>query len=432
VKKGPQKPASIPFVALVVGAGLLLQVSAQAMETARVLPAGISRFRIVGAETNEVKDTFNSDGDLQGLSYSLNRSVTVNDIRNSSDTATKAQLDQLVSALNNLQPGLGDKLAASSANLYSDFTMRQTVYLAAWEYGLNDRLSLGIRAPMIRRDAHVSFSATPSPAAASIAASVGPGLSPTLADGIGRIASLDTAAFQQSLFTSKGYLAPAGYDKTQLGDVEYGAKYNFYRTDIVYSSFLLGMSAPTGAKPDIRNPFDQGNGKGSWIAAGQLLQEIYPSRGITLEGAARMGFSFKDTRDRAVPKDANDSLPSLLPQDGQVQSVTRQRAPQLDSELAAQYTFPGERFYTWGAYQYSRKGQDQFSGPGNLYYQGLSQNTDWSLTAGEMGVGFSTIPAFRNRKFAVPLEVTLQYTKPISGKNTPMASIGRMDFLFYF
>jgi hypothetical protein len=420
----------LPIIAF-IGAAFLFSEQSFARETPRVLPKGIYRARIVGVVTSEVKDTFNEKGQSQNLAYSLNRSLTVNDLAANADAVTSNKLQTLIASLNTLDPGLGTQLANSSVNLYSDFSVQQQISLFALEKGVTDRLSLGIRAPIVRRVVRNRFSVDQNQNATTIGKAVG-NLSADVSAGLGNLAALDTASFEKSLFTAKGYEPPRDFEKTQLGDVEFGGKYNFYKSEKTYSSVLLGFAAPTGAKSDLQNPFDKGNSKESWCYAVQLLQEVYPANGFTLGGAAKLGYSFKDTRDRAVPLNENDSLPSLLPEAGQVQSVARQRGAQFESEVSAHYKFGADKFGIWSAYQYSSKGKDRFSGPGDLYYAGLEKNSEWQLQAGEFGVEFSTIPLFRKGKFSVPLEVSLLHNRAFTGKNTPQASYTRMDFMLYF
>lgn len=386
---------------------------------------------MVGVSTNEVKGTFNSSGQVQGLSFSLNRTVTLKDFVSTADAATQTKLGSLVSALNALEPGLGERLAA--ANLYSDFSIRQQVMLFAFEYGVNDRLSIGARIPLVKRSARNRFSVTPVNNAGLISAEMG-ALSTELSAGLQTIAkqSLDTAFFENALFTSKGYEPPRDFEKTQLGDLEMGAKYNFYRDDIFHSTALVGVGLPTGAKSDLRNVFDKGNSKEAFCYGLQLFQEAEMFRGFTLGGAAKMSFSLPDTRERAVPRDANDSMPSLLPEAGQVQSVKRNRGAQFETELSSGYRFLSDKFGIWAAYQYSEKAKDRYSGQGNLYYQGLADGSDWKLHAGEVGGEYSTIPAFRRGTFPVPMEVSLLYNKALRGINTSDASYLRMDVMVYF
>ncbi len=283
----------------------------------------------------------------------------------------------------------------------------------------------------MRRSARVSFSARQTDTAAQIKQQVG-NLSPQIAAGLQSLASFDTAFYENQLFTSKGYDAPRDYDKTQLGDLELGGKYNFYKTDYLHSTVLLGASVPTGAKSDMRNVFDKGNSKETFGLAGQFFQELNPTKNLTFGGAAKLSVFLPDTRERAVPRNEFDSLPSLQPAAGQVQQVRRQRGSQVDTELSADLKFGGDTWEVWSAYQFSQKAADRYSGSGNLNYDGLAKNSEWNMTSGELGLGYSTIPAFRKKAFKVPLEVTLLYSKALSGKNTPLSSYARVDMMVYF
>lgn len=416
---------------LALASALFCAELAWSRESPRVLPQGIYRARLVGAATSNVKDTINEDGKLQSLSYSLNRTVTISDLAANASPETRVQLNTLISSLNTLQPGLGDQLAGSQ--LQSKFEMQQQLSLVAMEYGLTPRLSLGIRAPVVRRIAKNNFRANAVNNAAAINNSLG-NISASATAGLSGVSSqqLDTAFFENALFTSKGYQSPRDFEKTQLGDVEFGGKYNVFKNDYLYSSFLIGFAAPTGAPASMENPFDKGISREAWSYAIQGLQEVYPVKDISIGAAAKLSYSLRDSRQRAVPRNANDTLPSLLPKDGQVENVARQRGLQLETEISAGYKFFGDVLGIWSAYQYSSKSKDKFFGTGNLYYEGLAKNTDWKMHAMEFGGEFSTIPAFRRKKFPVPMDISLLYNQTLRGKNTPMVSYTRLDLMVYF
>lgn len=403
--------------------------AAHARETARVLPKGIFRARVVGVSTTGVRDTFNDSGKLQGVGHSLNRNVTIYDLARGADPVTRQNLETLVGTLNRLQTGLGDELARSE--LFSDVTVRQQIYLGALEYGLTPRLSLGARIPVVRRRIENRFQAQGVNNALAARTSLGNLPPAEVIGGLGALGqkALDTAFFEESLFTSKGYDLPRNFEKTQLGDIEVGGKYELHKSEYFYTSTLVGVSAPTGAPKNIRNPFDTGNSREAWSYAAHLLQEWYPFTRITIGANARLGYSLRDTRDRAVPRGEDDSLPNVLTQ---VERVKRQRGAQLDSEVSAYYRFPGENVGLWGAYQYAQKGRDRFYGNGGLYYQGLARNTNYRIHAAELGAEVSTIPNYRRGTFPVPMEVSLLVNRPLRGVNSPMAPYARLDLMVYF
>lgn len=398
---------------------------ASAKETAVVLPQSIKRVRLVGVVTDQIKDSFNEKGELRGVTSSLNRSVTVSDF-----TAMNAQLNQLVSVLNSMEGGLGNQLLSS--NLFSDMSTRMQVLLPAIEYGLTPEWSIGARMPVVKRSARNRFSVNSVNNAASILnyiGSINPALTAALLSVDGT--SFDGAFFQKTLFTSKGYKAPADYEKTQIGDLEMGAKYNFHKDDTFMSTVLFGTRLPTGAQPAVDDLFDPGTSKGAVGVCIQGFQDVKIFNSLSLLASAKGIYNFPDTRERAVPRNAADALPSVLPQDGQVQQVRRVRGMELESELALTQKL-SEAVELWGAYQFNAKAEDKFSGPGDLHYAGLSNNTATRLAAGEVGVQYSGIPAFRRGKLPVPFEVSLLYNRPLEGKNTMFNTFARMDLMVYF
>ena len=401
-----------------------------AKETAFVLPQNISRARVVSVMAQPVTQTYNDSGRVEDLSRSLNRTVTVQDFK--ADPKLGGDVTVLVNAINSIQPGLGDQLASS--NLYNDLSINAKVFLAAYEYGMTDRLSLGIRVPVVNRDVKAKFRAEATNNAAAYRAAFG-ALSDDIKEGLTMAAdqyTFDTRMFEKVCFTDKGYEIPHDFNKTELGDVEFGGKYKLYGDDAMISTGLLGFRVPTGSDPSLTNLFDKGTSNGAYASALQYFHEFFPTSNLTVGGMGKLTYYFADTKRRAVPKNEGDSLPSVKPEDGQVQDVSRQQAPLLESELSLEYKFGQKAFSVWGAYQYLQKGRDKFSGPGNLYYEGLAKNTEKTLTTAEVGVGYSTIPAFRKKKFSVPLEVTLLYSQPVSGRNSALQSYGRVDFMVYF
>lgn len=409
--------------ALGVGSAL----SAHAAETPRVLPKGISRLRLVGIYTADIVDKYNAEGKLEPMTSSLNRSLTIRDF-----ARKEPKLTQLQGALNALESGLGDQLMG--ANLYSDFQTQQQQYLLAYERGITNQLSVGIRAPIVRTDVRARFSAVGVNNSAYVMNRIG-SLSPTLTDGLinAGTKTFNTAFFEQSLFTGKGYEAPHDFNKTEIGDTELGAKYGFLQGEKFFLSGLIGSRIPTGSTPSMTNIFDKGSGTGAWGIAAQATAEYAPVYWLAFGAAQKATYSLNDTRLRAVPKDADDSLPSLKPEDGQVQNVTRSQPILFESELNTQLKMFDQFFQVWTAYQYVSKGENTYSGPGNnLDYSAMSKDSSIQSGRLELGLGISTINMYRKKRMPIPMEVQGLYNTGLTGTNTPLASYSRVDLIMYF
>jgi len=410
------------------GSALLLLVIGQSTfaETANVLPAGVSRFRSVGGLTGGIDTRYNSDSQLEPFTQSLNRSVTVSQL-----AASSQEVANLAAVLNGLESGLGNKLMNS--NIYADFEMTAQNLTLAYEYGLTNRLTLGVRQAIVHRDVRASLDVDEINQGVQVAQYVGAGLSPNLFGGLLNFGGtrFNKSFFEEKIFKQYGYEVPHNFSKTELGDLEFGAKYNFYENDGLMLTSVLGGRVPFGSSPSLTNIFDKGSGKGNWAGAVKLIQqyEFNPRWKVSL--TEKFTYDFPDTRKRAVPKSPSDNLPSLLPADGQVRNVKRSQPLEFHLNLTGTYHLL-ESLEFWSGYLVTQQSKDTFSGSGNLYYKGLSEGTDILQHAAEVGVGYSTIPSFRAKKFPIPLEVKALYNLTFAGKNVPMVGFTRVDLIVYF
>lgn len=416
-------------------APVLLAQPAAAKDTAAIIPHKINRARAVYVRTGAVSDTLNSDSQLEGLTNSLNRGVTVNDLIDQSSGAAATDLQSLVGSLNTLEPGLGDSLA--NANIFSDYSIQQQIVLVAYEYGIFKNLNFGARMPVVRKDIKNEFRVESTVNGQRIRELLAGSGNEALEEGINKFidstGNFDTEFFKQSIFTGKGYKPPRNFTQTDLGDLEFGVKWRYLKTRHFTNSLTWGWRAPTGSVTPIDDPFNKGVGKGTWGTALKFHQDIWFTDWLVFGTLGKVTYNLPDTRDRAVPKDEDDSLPSLLPSANQVHAIKRQRAMELDGEIALEGIFLQQLISAWAAIQYTNKGVDSYTGgPSELRPDLLAENSDYTATNGEVGAQFSTINWYRQKKFAVPMQVGLLYNAVLSGRNTPDISYARMDVKLYF
>lgn len=406
---------------------------ANAIESAIVLPKGIYRARIVTAVTGEIDEKINSSGRIEGVTEGFNKSLTMKDLAKSiSNPQKRADAQKLLSALDGVQPGLSDQLVG--VNLYSNYSLRVTQTVPALEYGINNRWTLGLRVPVVQRRVKMSLSAQTVNNSEAISKMMGKIQPDQIAKGLKALESqaLNTAYFQEAILTNKGYVAPENFDHTDLGDVEVGARYQFLKNADWLASTQLGVRLPTGQVTPLDNPFDPGSGEGFWTAGWYFMQEWKVNKWFSLNTAQKTEWSLPDHRRRAVPKDSDDKLPSLLPEDGQVQRVTRRRPLDLELQAAATGYFWEKTVTTWAGFLHKIRGEDQYTGPGGLDYASMGRDTDIESTGSEIGVGYSTIPAYRRGQMSLPMEIKAQFNRTFRGKNVPLVSYGRMDVMVYF
>lgn len=417
---------------------VIFSLEAMAAETASILPKGVSRFRIVGIQTSSVSDKLNSNGKLEPIAGGLNRSVTEKDMANQKG-ADAAQLKQLIAGVQQVEGAYGNVTNYSSglvsANMYTDFRLRATQVMPAYEYGISENWNVGIRIPIVNRSVQASFRASAVNNAAAAAADFKntPGAEPLVA-GLNQLAAqkFDTAFFTNQLFLSKGYEAPRDFNNTAVGDIEVGTKYRFHKSEKMTSSLQTGLRVPTGKRPSRTNIFDAGTGNGSWATGAYLFNDFYPTSRWTLGTAFKTIYNLPDRFQAAVPRDANDALPSNLPQDGQVQTVDRSTGMEYNGEISSTVKLFKNAVTPWVAYQWFQHGIDRYSGPGNLYYSGLEEGTDYTRHALELGVAYSTVPAFAAKKAKIPYSIEALYNRTFAGRNASYVSYVRLDLVSYF
>lgn len=403
-----------------------VSAAAQAAETAKILPKGVSRARVVAVQSSDIIEKYNSDGILEPFTRSLNRTLTTRDY-----VEREPRLGQLVHALNGVEAGLGDQLL--NTELYGRFSLTAREFDLAFERGLTEKVSFGMRIPMIRRTVVARLDAFTTNNAEAIGREIGK-LDPELSAGIYDVASqrFDRGFFEQAVFASKGYEVPRDFEKTQLGDIEGGVKRMLYDTKPWLISGLVGGRLPTGARKSLTNLFDSGTGDGCWAFGGQLFQEYQANSYLTFGAMQKAGWFFADTRPRAVPKGPDDALPSLLPEDGQVREVRRQQSPQFEGEISASLGGPTSAWSAWTAIQHAFQAPAKYTGDGDLYYAGLSKGTGFYRTSLELGAGYSTIPAFLAKRFPVPMGLDVIYNSVLRGMNEPLTRYVRLDFKVFF
>lgn len=401
-----------------------------ALETAQTLPRGVRRMWVVGITSSAVDRRYSGDGRIENIAVSNNRTLTMRDFEKS-----EPKLKILVRSLNEVEPGLGDRLEAYS-NVYNDFTIRKDILIPSFQWGITDRFTVGVRTEVVKRIVTNKLHSESVSNAHQVETELGNRAAnpEALARGLNtlRAENLTPSFVAYRMYTYKGYQLPADFERTDLGDTELGAKYKFFDNGLHMSAVQSRLIVPTGKPKPFDNPYDPGSGYGAWGTTFELYHEYFPSRLLSF-GAAAMGrHYFADTRTRAVPRDAEDTLPSLRAEDAQVEDVKRRSGQELRTEVATIFHIPGDLFKVWGAYQYWVKGSDDFYGTRNLYYPGLKRDTSWNIHMWEAGLRFSTISLFRRGKFRAPLELDASFNSSFAGRNIREASYGRVDMKLYF
>lgn len=367
-----------------------------AQEMASVLPRRVHRTRFVNVFVRPVRQAYNGDGKLESIVAPLNRTVD-----------------------------LGQMEAGLSAVLETGATINTHLMYFAFERGISPRLSGGIKIPFVQQDIDAQFRATlegPSVAPAKMA---------TYAQAI------NTATFEQELFTSRGYKVPGNFKMKSLGDVEAGLKYQAVKSRQDLLSVTAGLRFPTTShKTDYTNVLDKGvNGiTDNQLDLGlQAVNDFLITDNFILGSSVFYTFQFRDRFERPVFVKGDPRLPNLNDR-GVWDRVSRDMGDLLETEVSLNYNFLQKSLSVWSLYQWKYKLRDRFNGsrPDTLDYARLENGTDYSVHRYEIGVGYTTVPAYTKNKIFAPFDVRLSYNDIFKAKNTPRSPYTRLDLWAYF
>lgn len=267
-------------------------------------------------------------------------------------------------------------------------------------YGVTDRLTAGVIIPYIWAKNEVKANVT----------SVIPGI--------------DTEFVQNALGTAFGLKRIETRETEGFGDIEFGARYQYYRSESFRAAFTGITIAPTGKRDDIDDLVDIPTGDGNWAIRFQFQQDFMKQK----EGLSkRLGFpevgdyfintTFEYLYNLPDTRTVRACSP-LFPVCTQKAKVTRKAGDIVQAELQGNLGVLTDGLILIGGYNYQQQFKAHFTGdqPG-LPYGDLSIGSN--VTAHEFFVGmtFSTVPLVVKGKFPMPVVGNIQYRERFAGEN---------------
>jgi hypothetical protein len=208
-----------------------------------------------------------------------------------------------------------------------------------------------------------------------------------------------------------------------IGDIQLGAKYQYWRSQDVRLAAGGGVRFPTGRQDDPNDLVDMQWSSGAyglfarfqhdWIVSNLWKEEPTPARlGYANPGDLTLNGSFR--YEWVLPDEA-----TLRVGDPNTLTTTRER---LDRDLGDRFDFEfsGQYQLTSGlafsvAYRYGFKLKDDFRSHRGLRTQVLEEDTDSTEQVYILRLTYSTLPLYREGRFPFPLEVAVSWRDRFAG-----------------
>jgi hypothetical protein len=374
-------------------------------DDAQVLPEGRFRLRIRGLYTN-YDERFNPQKNREPIGVDFDK-VNVNN-----------------SVFPALPPGPLTLGITSFNSKVEEFAY--PIYLA---YGFTERVSLGIVIPVLNIKRKVNFSISggnvgflPGTTILLPTCDIQPApCAPAPVDTEDAQTILESPAFGLELKRLKGF------NRTGIGDIRFGFKHLYFKTEHLRLAYSLSLRLPTGEPNDPDDLLDIPFGDGQSDIVLELHNDLLPSEKTILNLYIRYTLQLPDHEDMRIQKSANEPI---VPKANK-ENMRRNLGDYFESEVMFGYRIT-ESVNLGLSYYFLYKGRDGIESPTNSDTESLENETDKRGHTVRMSLGYSTFPAFLQKRFPFPMEFIVEGSKVLKGRNIPVSTTIGIDLRFFF
>lgn len=395
------------FLCLMAALGLLMgSVRECAADSAEVLPKGVKRIGITSNFFLPIEQRYDEDGNKEPLAADYNQVL---------DSNIFQEL-----ALIEASGGMPSGSATLGASVV-DFRYDITEITMDFQYGLTDRFSAGISVPyrFFQNNVQTSVDTTNAtiginPAYGTAGDPFGVPIIPIAAGGV-RDDALATEFVQQTLEQNYGYDRIENVSNNGLLDMRLGGRYKYFNNENWRLAVTTGVKIPTGKVDDPDNLSDFGFGSGTWTPFLHLNQDYIGIKNLVLNCTIRYDLVLPHEETLRVPDSADQPITANK------EKVSRNIGDGIELEFSGAYQLRPDLTASL-LYRYGYWMKDKVSGDLGYNYESLEEDTNGSEHIGIVGLSYSTLPLFTEKKFPVPIDVGVFYRNRFAGKNGALAS----------
>jgi len=372
-------------------------------DDAAVLPKGVARVRVDSLFYSPIDERFNPEGDVENVAVDYNKKLNSRVFRDL----------RIVESFFDMRPG-----SASIGKSIVSFKYDFTIVNFQCDYGISDRLTVGVFIPYwwvkntvnARLDAsHATVGKNPNITVMLVPLWLPETVRLTTEDVqnlLGR--GLDINGDGKIDIRGFRYKRVETWSDSGLSDIEAGFRYQYLKTADWRLAFTGGARFPTGEVDDPDNLVDYSLGKGAYALLFRVNNDYTGIENLLLNATIRYDVLIPDKEVQRVPDDVN--LPITLNKE----KVKRNLGDVFELELSGKYTF-AKGFDLSLLYKYGAKQKDNISGSKGFAYESLELETNWTEHVYMVGLDYSTIPRYMEKRFPVPLTASLWYRNRFAG-----------------
>jgi hypothetical protein len=405
------KQSRVVAYLLVISMIHIVLPGASRADNAEVLPKGVIRGNITGNFYLPMTKRFNPSGDLEDIAKYFNGNL------NSIIFPTIG----LVENAFRMPPGSG-----SVGNSAVSFTFHINELITEFDYGLTDKLSVGVKFPYNWQKNSVDASLDTSHATLGLNPYFGSPYDPFKHSPLVPIAfggiPLTTDQVRALLgpgvdINRDGRIDIPGYhfkpfqtwSDSGLADIEAGAKYQYYKSKNWRLAVEGGARFPTGQVDDPDNLVDLPFGSGAYALLFRSKNDYTGINNLILNATFRYDLYLPTS----LTKRITDVTHPITENKDKVDIIY---GSQFQLETGGTYQFY-DQFNIGLMYRHAFKLKNRVSGNLGFDYSSLEEWTDWNYDMFRTSLSYSTFQLFQAKKFPLPLTVCFEYNNVFAGSN---------------
>jgi hypothetical protein len=386
-------------------------------DDAEVMPKGVSRVRLNYQYYLPVDERFDPDGNKEDVAEDYNARF---------DSTVFSDLALVEANFPLSFPPGSDPANVGDSVVSFDIEWQELDFF--YEYGVTDRLTVGIHIPYWWNKTKVD-EARLDTSNANVGKTVtgaqffGAPLAPLVGSGFPDVQPLTTEDIQNILgagldvdgdgavdVDGYGYERFETWSDSGLSDIEVGFRYQYRKTDNWRNAFTGALRFPTGEVDDPDNLADTEFGEGVYALLFHFQNDYVGIENLVLNGTFRYELKLPEEEELRVPDDVNQPITANK------EKVDRDLGDVIELEVSGTYEFlEGLSLCLLYTFEYGFK--DRVSGDQGFSYESLEAETEMRSHIAIIGLEYSTIPLYQKKEFRLPLGAFVKYRNCFAGKN---------------
>ena len=383
-------------------------------DNAEVLPKGRSAIFIEGKFYLPIDERYGPDGDEEKIAEDFNSTLNSN----------------VFPSLSLLEAAFG--LPAGSANIgrsIVSYEYNVNIIEFNYAYGITDELSIGIKLPYWDFENKVEaaldstsasfgknpfFGVAPAPLGTAPLAPVGPpfnGVRLTTEDAQNLIGKgLDVNGDGRIDIPGYGFDPIKSWSRSGISDIEGMLRYQCYKSENWRLAMTGGIRFPTGREDDPDSLVDYPFGTGAWAGLFRVHSDYIGTKNLMISATLKYDLYLPDHKVMRIPNDVNQPLTRNK------EEVDRDIGDFFEFEMSGTYEFyQGFSFFL--LYKFGYKWRDDISGSMGFSYDVAEAETNAKEHVYIVGLEYSTIPLYLEKKFSIPIRAFVGYRDRFAGEN---------------